>query len=882
MSTHELGAFTTYEKRVYYDTYDITNALARPSPARSFSNAGSNPSNNPRSGTHAVGLHVGTGWYSQNSVHVGQETLLLHISILFSDGTKQSVVSDGSWKVAESPITSVDIYTGETYNASKEHPGWTERAYSPAVEKSNSGWIPATVMPPPRNTTVLSSHAILPPIRIGESYTPCDMWESSPGTYVFDFCQNMAGFTTLVVPEGLATAAGQMIQIQHAELLKGPKPAAIHNHYSNAPEINTYYARGNGEAIDYTTQFTYAGFRYVSLKGYPGTADLKTLTAHFIHTDYEMTGGISFSDPLLTAVQRITRTAAMSNYQSIPTDCPQRERRGWLGDAQLSCETNLHNFDMGAPYTSFIQQIADSQDPSGAVQDCVPYYGHGFDPGDPAWGAAFPLIADWVGKYYHDDQIFATHYASIVAHTDQLVATANADNADGLLTYGGWGDWCPPSGCQDCWSHVNRTERLKSINSVMVSSFYYITELRIVAKYAQILGKQPDFVKYSKLATDAAAAYNKAFYDPVGKTYAEKRACSEYLSPQTMISLSAALGIIPTADYDAVIDNLVADVAAHGWHLNVGIVGIKYLLPALSAAGRGDVALMVAQAKTPPSYIYMVEQGATTLWENWVGTTYQPSGSRNHIMYGSNSDWYYKYLAGITMVEGTRGWQQLKLKPEVWNKHRQVSVCANLSATAASIVTPRGKVAASWECLPQPGTDGTCGMYQELDTMALKCAFNGTIKSVDLAFYGNPTGTCTSGFEVGNCNAATAKPVVEQACLGKNTCSLPVVSATFGGDPCFGTLKELAVQVTCAGGTSPSGQRPVFSYAVSVPVGTIADVVVPQFGSTSASIAETQGLVWTGGKYVPGVAGVKGAAADVDGNIALQVGSGDYSFTVSV
>jgi hypothetical protein len=291
---------------------------------------------------------------------------------------------------------------------------------------------------------------------------------------------------------------------------------------------------------------------------------------------------------------------------------------------------------------------------------------------------------------------------------------------------------------------------------------------------------------------------------------------------------------------------------------------------------------MVAQAKTPPSYIYMVEQGATTLWDNWVGTTYQPSGSRNHIMYGSNSDWYYKYLAGITMVEGTRGWQQLKLKPEVWNKHRQVSVCANLSSTAASIVTPRGKVAASWECLPQPGTDGTCGLYQELDTMRLNCTYNGTIKSVDLALYENPTGSCSSGFKMDNCNAATSKAVAERACLGKNTCSLPVVSDTFGGDPCFDTLKQLAVQVTCSGGTPSSGKIPVFSYIVSVPVGTIADVVLPQFGSTSASIAEVQGSVWAGGKYFSGVADVNSAALDVDGNIALKVVSGDYTFTVSI
>ena len=601
VSTHELGAFTTYEKRVYYDTYDITAAMAK--------SGGS---------THAVGVHVGTGWYNQASVHVGTETLLVQISILYSDGTKDTVASDSTWQVAQSPILAVDIYTGETYNASLEFPGWT----TPEFAASTPGWSPAKTMAG-IGSAQLSSHAILPPIRIGETYAPCDMWESSPGTYVFDFCQNMAGFTTLTVPEGLATDAGHMLQIQHAELIHGPKPAAIHNHYKNAPEINTYYARGDGAAIEYTTQFTYAGFRYVSLTGYPGTPNFKTLSAHFIHTDYEMIGGVSFSDPLLTSVQHITRTAAMSNFQSIPTDCPQRERRGWLGDAQLSAETNMHNFDMGAPYTSFIQQIGDSQDPSGTVQDCVPYYGHGQDPADPAWGAAFALIADWVGKYYHDDQIFSTHYSSIIAHIDNLINTTAINNDNGLLTYGGWGDWCPPSGCAACWNNKDEQEQedgglggkpsLTSRNSVVVSSFYYITELRIVAKYAHILGHADDYAKYSKLAEAAAVAYNAAFYDPVKKTYTEKRGCKEFLSPQTLISLSAALGVIPAADYDAVIDNLVDDVAAQGWHLNVGIVGIKYLLPALSAGGRGDVALMVAQAKTPPSYIYMVEQGATTV-----------------------------------------------------------------------------------------------------------------------------------------------------------------------------------------------------------------------------------------------------------------------------
>ena len=232
-----------------------------------------------------------------------------------------------------------------------------------------------------------------------------------------------------------------------------------------------------------------------------------------------------------------------------------------------------------------------------------------------------------MGKYYHDDQIFREHYAGIKAHTEELITTAAGGKMDGLLTYSGWGDWCPPSGCEACWPGTPDHH-----NSALVSTFYYIKELRVAARYAGILGKPADASRYSTMATNVSATFNAHFYDKAGKTYTEPgRTCGEYLGPQTTISLAAELGLIPEADYDAVIDNLVADVAAHDWHLNVGIVGIKYLLPALSAAGRGDVALMIAQARTPPSYIYMVEQGATTLWETWTGSTYSPVASWNHV-----------------------------------------------------------------------------------------------------------------------------------------------------------------------------------------------------------------------------------------------------------
>ena len=849
-STHELGAFTTFTKRVYYDTWDVTALMV--------------------GSKQAIGVVLGNGWYSQPTVNVGSPSLYCRVSITFSDGTTTDVVSSTKWQSAMGPVGANDIYGGEVYDAQREQPDWS----LPAFDASK--WTAAAASSAPSATVKISSHARLPPIRVGETYSPITMYESSPGVYVYDFGQNMAGFVTLRIPSGIATAAGTNISMLHAEAVHGPPPAKIFHHYGGAnKEVNTYLTSGNGKAVSYTAQFVYAGFRYVQLTGYPGVPDFHTLSAHFVHTDYEMIGGISFSDPMLDAVQHITRTAAMSNFQSIPTDCPQRERRGWLGDAQLSAETNMHNFDMAAPYTAFVEQIDDSLNrTTGATQDCVPWYGHGREPADPAWGTAFTFIADWVGKYYHDNHIFELHYDGITKHMNSLIMAASENHLNGLLTYSGWSDWCPPSGCKACWNNgKEKTGPNSSENSALVSSFYYIMELRIVARYAGILGHAADQAKYSKLAASAAVTFQKTFYNAKAKTYDEPgRKCAEYLSPQTTISLADELGVIPAADKKAVINSLVADVESHGWHLNVGIVGIKYLLPTLSRNGRGDVALMIAQQRTPPSYIYMVEQGATTMWETWTGSTYAPVASWNHIMFGSNSDWYYKYLAGLRQTDESRGWQQLELVPQVYNVERGASICANLSSTSASINTPRGPLSAAWTC-GKPDAD-TCGTASEQSTLTLKCKV-GTIKSVIFASYGTPAGSC-GNFQLGMCNSNKSMAVVSAACVGKTSCTLTATSAAFGGDPCFDTRKQLSAQI---GGCTMTGGKEVFTYKVTIPVGSTSTVTLPKMGENSVTVTADGKAVWSGGKFSP-MAGVT-AATDGGSTIVVSIGSGSYDFRVT-
>jgi len=429
------------------------------------------------------------------------------------------------------------------------------------------------------------------------------------------------------------------------------------------------------------------------------------------------------------------------------------------------------------------------------------------------------------------------------------------------------------------------------VNSVLVSSFYYISQLRVVARYAGILGHTADQSRYQGLADGAALAFNKAFFNPEKATYEEPgRTCAEYLSPQTTISLAAELGVIPAEHEAAVIQTLVDDIASHDWHLNVGIVGIKYLLPTLSKAGRGDVALMIAQARTPPSYIYMVEQGATTLWETWTGSTYHPVASWNHIMFGSNSDWYFKYLAGIKQTEESRGWQQLELHPQVWSQVRNTSICANLSSTEASVLTPRGILSAAWTCGSSSGStvnSGLCGKVAEHDNLKLSCTSlgGGTIKSIKFASFGTPTGSCTEGFKKSStCDRIGAQPLIEKACVGKSSCMIPALTQYFGGDPCFDTVKSLAVSATgCNGGTKPPPPGPpktvVFTYNVVVPVGSTARVFLPKMGKSSVMITESQNTVWSSGAFVKGVSGVLDGT-DEGHEITLSVGSGSYNFIV--
>ena len=386
------------------------------------------------------------------------------------------------------------------------------------------------------------------------------------------------------------------------------------------------------------------------------------------------------------------------------------------------------------------------------------------------------------------------------------------------------------------------------------------------------------------------------FYDGAAKTFREphREAGDEELTTQTCIALASTLGLVPARDAPAVFATLVHDVMeVHSGHLNVGIIGVKELLPALVAGGRVDVALQVAQTPTQPGWVYMVLQGATTLWETWTGSRYTPVASWNHIMFGSQSAWYYEHLAGLQLAPGSRGWQRLLLKPAVWAGAATPprSICANLSFASASIDTIRGRAAAAWQCGGVSRDSGTCAdNIAERSTAHISCD-TGTISAVAFASFGLPTGTCTAGAHhiSPSCHTNGSKAVVEKVCLGKASCDVHVSTGAFHGDPCPNEAKHLSVAVTCSGApTRPSKAALQLTYTVTIPPGSTASVVLPTFGAAAdaSSLFMTEGAaaLWKGGTFVGGgVPGVVSAAAGEDAggpHVRFEVGSGQYIFRV--
>jgi alpha-L-rhamnosidase len=589
--------WTTYTKRALYRTLDVTGLM--------------------RVGRNEIRVFVGKG-------RAGVRTLLLELRVRTAGGREYRIASGRDWQTREGPVVSDDIYDGEVHDATR----------------SDGAWRAAEVLPAPSPRL---SAAMLPPARVTQSVTARTITSRRPGVYVFDFGQVFSGWVRL----RMAGPGGSRVSMRYAELLY-PDGGINTENLRAAKAEDVYVLRGGGEET-YEPRFTYHGFRYVELTGFPGVPGLEALEGRVVHSDVSSAGAFACSNELLNRVHNMVRWSQRTNLHGIPTDNNQRdERLGWLGDAHVTMEEASLNFDMAAFYTKFLRDIADAQQESGAVPDTVPF-ASGNAAGDPAWGSAYPLLCDHLYRCYGDLRILSEHYEGVKRFVTYLETQAGT----GLLASGRYGDWVA----------------LDPTPPALVSNFYYILDLDILSKMAALLGHSDDARRYARRSALLRTLFRESYRKE---------------ESQTARVLSLWLGV----GGEQTLPELTNDILTrHDTHLTTGIIGTKYLFPVLSREGRGDVAYELARQRSYPSWGYMLDNGATGLWEVWQHRTGRRMNSQNQPMLGSLDTWFYEGIAGIRLDDQAPAYRKILVEP---------CIVGDLDHAGATLDTLAGQISVWW------------------------------------------------------------------------------------------------------------------------------------------------------------------------------------------
>lgn len=469
---------------------------------------------------------------------------------------------------------------------------------------------------------------MIQPIRVCETVKPGSISNPKPGVWVYDFGQNFSGWCRLRVNG----PAGTEISLKHAEILYADGTVNQEN-LRSAKATDRYILEGNGTET-YEPRFTYHGFRYVQIEGFPGKPDLKTLEGRVVHTDFAPLGSFECSNPLINRIWENAWWGFKTNFHSIPTDCPQRdERQGWMGDAQVAADTGLFDFDLPAAYTKFLQDMHDAQREDGAVPDTVPHV-WGSNPGDPMWAIAYPSMAWDVYRHTGDRQLLAQHYEGLKRYADMLAGEAK----DYIIERNNYGDW------------VGVVETPKDL--ISTGAFY--RSVWIVARAAGILGKSEDAKAYDSLCEKIADAFNSRFFHADTGTYGNG---SQYSNAWPLY-----LGIVPRDTQAGVFESIVNDIIERKGHLSTGFLGTRYLFDVLCDNGRPDLAYTIVTKEDYPGWGYMIANGATTVWELWKLETGPGMNSHNHPAYGAIAGWFYRMIAGIVPDEDHPGFEHFDIK----------------------------------------------------------------------------------------------------------------------------------------------------------------------------------------------------------------------------
>lgn len=654
--------YTRFDRRNLYVTYDVTA--------------------NIQNGKNAIGVLLGNGWYNFQSQGVwdferapwrNRPTFCLDVRITYSDGSSEIITSDKSWKTHTGPLAYNSIYTGEHYDARKEIPGWNTPDFD------DSKWQEISNRQAPSLNIVSQA---MQPIRNVEKILPVSMTKVNDTTYLYDLGRNFAGVSQVTLDGDSNTT----VRVIHAERLgKDGRPDQSNVDYFLAEPtrkddpFGTDIYRLNGKGPEtFMPLFDYKGFQYVELvSNKPISPTKESVVGYFMHSDVAQVGSISTSNDLINKIYKATNASYLSNLYGYPTDCPQREKNGWTGDAHIASETGLYNFDSITIYEKWLADHRDEQQPNGVLPSIIPTDGWGYEWGNgPDWTSTIAIIPWNVYLFYGDSKILADNYLNIQRYVDHI----NDKYPTGLTTWG-LGDWAP----------------VKSKTPVeLTSSVYYYVDVNILAKTAKLLGKQADYLKYSALANKIKNAINSKYLDVKTGRYGE--------GFQTEQAVPLYWGIVPDALKLKAAAVLAESVAANNYHVDTGILGAKAILGALSDNGQAETAYKLATQNTFPSWGWWIENGATTLYENW-NITLKRDLSLNHIMFGEISAWMYKTLGGIKPDEGQAGFKHFTVNPNFF-----------VAAMDCRHESPYGQISSSWKTeggkvhyklIVPPGTSAT-------------------------------------------------------------------------------------------------------------------------------------------------------------------------------
>jgi len=613
--------WTSYNKRLQYQVFDLTGKLTP--------------------GRHTLGAILGEGWYlgafSWNNVrnyygnHMG---LLAQLEIRYSDGSREVVVTDDSWKYATGPILKSEIYHGEIYDARKELSGWSSPGYD------DHSWKPVVTASYP--TDILTATVGPPVKRIGE-ITPVAIFTAPNGDTLVDMGQNMVGWIRLEA----SGPAGTRITLRHGEVLDRQGNLYTDN-LRSAKQMVVYYLKGQGEEV-FEPHFTFQGFRYVAVSGYPDKLTPGSLTGIVIHSDLQPSGSFECSDTLINQLQHNIVWGLKGNFLDVPTDCPQRdERMGWTGDAQVFAPTACFNMDAASFYTKWLKDLRADQHPDGVVPHVIPDVISGG--GSTGWADACVIIPWTLYRYYGDRRILEEQYGSMKSWVNYMKRQAGNNF---LWTTGNhFGDWLAFA--------TNRSDYPgATTDKDFLATAYFAYSSGLLAKIARILGYDADALQYAQLHNQVKKAFQKEFLTPNGR-----------LSPntQTAYVLALNLNLLPDSLIPKAAARLAADVNRFG-HITTGFLGTSGLNPALSAHGYWDEAFKLLMRKQYPSWLYPVTRGATTIWERWDGIkpdgSFQNPGmnSFNHYAYGAIGNWIYQQIGGIQPDPEIPGYKQFIIHP---------------------------------------------------------------------------------------------------------------------------------------------------------------------------------------------------------------------------